>query len=208
MDRNTICPIDTNAIVQETEKAFALQAYLTCVTTDETIKRLAWFPKSQMENEGVPRWLIDDRYTRLRNEQNRPVEIKIEGVRSLLLLERDAVINQMNNRITGNGVIDLDGAEKDVYTGAGWMLARFVDARLVALFDPLDFVGTDDLEHDAKVTAAEALKFADEPGDYVTTMCSSYQLCEVTPFDPKNVADVARLTRLIFEACRENSSAY
>ena len=114
----------------------------------------------------------------------------------------------MNERINNNGVIDLDQSEQEVYRGAGWMLARFVNSRLVALFDFGDFIETDDLEHDTKVIAATALAFAAEPGDYATTMCSSYQLCEVTAFNPKNVADVARLTRLIFDASMENRSAY
>jgi len=98
-------------------------------------------------------------------------------------------------------VINLTEPEREIYSGAGWKLARFEDGRLVELFDPLDQVPAGD---DASETATAALdasiKWATVSGGEIYMVeCSCYQLCEPQRFDPLDASAVARLGRRIGE---------
>lgn len=94
-------------------------------------------------------------------------------------------------------VINLTEAEKDIYNGSGWKLARFVDCKLVGFFDPMNTTYQDD----AEATANEALEdatawLASAEGEVWLVMCSAYQLCEprrVTLTDASSIAKMARV---------------
>lgn len=96
---------------------------------------------------------------------------------------------------TDGKVINLTDTEKDIYTGSGWKLARFVDGQLVEFFDPilLEYPR----EYDAQEIADGAIRSAivwlkniesgnaarsytngqRDGGEAWLVMCSDYQLC-------------------------------
>ena len=98
-------------------------------------------------------------------------------------------------------VINLDDEEKKLYTGAGFRLARFVEGKLDALFDPMQVPMGDSIEEDAKEGTKQALEFAKADGQYFEVMCSNYQLCEPVSFSL--LKDEARLIRKISEQFAE-----
>tara|TARA_Y100000361_G_scaffold138105_1_gene140033 strand:- start:1055 stop:1498 length:444 start_codon:yes stop_codon:yes gene_type:complete len=73
---------NTNAIVRETERAIALHAFLTCPHTHKTIRKLAWFPRSQIINNQLPGWLISAKRDEMRDQhaQGRSVDVEFDGV--------------------------------------------------------------------------------------------------------------------------------
>ncbi len=96
--------------------------------------------------------------------------------------------------------INLSQAEKDIYTGAGWKLARFVDGALVQLFDPTEV----DYREDIQDMADEALEnakvwLANADGEVWLVMCSCYQLCEPRRITMTDASALARLARVIGE---------
>lgn len=98
-------------------------------------------------------------------------------------------------------VINLTDAEKAIYSGAGWKLARFVDGQLVALFDPAEV----EYREDVQTMADEALEnatawLANAKGEVWLVMCSCYQLCEPRRIRWGDAAAFARLARVIGEA--------
>ena len=73
---------NTNAIVRETERAIALHAFLTCPHTHKTIRKLAWFPRSQIIDSQLPGWLISAKRDEMRDQHapGRPVDVEFDGV--------------------------------------------------------------------------------------------------------------------------------
>lgn len=94
-------------------------------------------------------------------------------------------------------VINLSEAEKDLYTGAGWKLARFENGVLAGFFDPMEVP----YQADVQAMAEEALEaatawLANARGEVWLVMCSCYQLCEprrVTLTDAGALAKMARV---------------
>lgn len=98
-------------------------------------------------------------------------------------------------------IIKLTDAEKDIYSGAGWKLARFVDGQLVGLFDPAE-VG---YREDVQAMADEALEnatawIANAEGEVWLVMCSCYQLCEPRRITLTDASALARMARVFGEA--------
>lgn len=98
-------------------------------------------------------------------------------------------------------VINLTEAEKDIYNGAGWKLARFVDGALVGLFDPTEV----EYREDVQAMADEALEnatawLANAEGEVWLVMCSSYQFCEPRRITLTDAAALAKLARVIGES--------
>lgn len=94
-------------------------------------------------------------------------------------------------------VILLTEAEKDIYTGSGWKLARFIDGQLAGFFDPGEIA----YREDAQAMADEAIEnatawLANAESEVWLVMCSCYQLCEprrVTLTDASALAKMARV---------------
>ena len=59
------------APVRETEKAVAIEARWHEPNTDQSGKRLVWFPKSQIKDGAVPGWLIEAKARELREAISR-----------------------------------------------------------------------------------------------------------------------------------------
>lgn len=57
-------------IAVETEKAIAFKAVLECVHTSQVVTKLAWFPKSQMQNGKVASWLVAKKESELVTRQS------------------------------------------------------------------------------------------------------------------------------------------
>jgi hypothetical protein len=97
-------------------------------------------------------------------------------------------------------VINLTEDEKDIYTGSGWKLARFVNGRLAGFFDPMDTECRDDLQ----AMVDEAIKnatawIASADGEVWLVMCSGYQLCEPRRITLTDAAGLARMARVFGE---------
>lgn len=93
-------------------------------------------------------------------------------------------------------VINLTEAEKHIYTGCGWKLARFRDGQLFDLFDPMNIPVMDTLEESVEASINTALGWLSAIGDDEAwlVMCSCYQLCEprrITPDDAGALASMA-----------------
>jgi hypothetical protein len=96
-------------------------------------------------------------------------------------------------------VINLTNAEKDIYRGCGWKLARFSGGILVELFDPMDIEVGADAETNTKKALDNAVGWANaaikNTDDEVwLAMCSCYQLCEPTIVN--NAAAWAHVARI------------
>ena len=112
-------------------------------------------------------------------------------------------------------VINLTDAEKNIYSGSGWKLARFVEGELLELFDPSEFT---EYQPDVEAMSSEAIRIAmawmlrvqnhnadplarnergEHPGGEVwLVMCSCYQLCaprRITLTDAGALAHMARM---------------
>src|SRR3990167_11011777 len=94
---------------------------------------------------------------------------------------------QVENRIEqapACEVINLSDAEKDIYCGAGWMLARFVDGTLVELFDPQEVEYQSDAQAMADETMDAALAWlGNAEGEVWLVMFSGFLV-----FGPRRVA--------------------
>lgn len=98
-------------------------------------------------------------------------------------------------------VINLTEAEKDIYSGGGWKLARFVDGQLVGLFDPTQV----EYREDVQAMADEALEnatawIANAEGEVWLAMCSCYQLCEPRRITLTDASALAKMARVFGEA--------
>lgn len=97
-------------------------------------------------------------------------------------------------------VINLTGAERDIYTGAGWKLARFENGHLAGFFDPMNVpynANTQAMTTEALDAAVAWL--ANANGEVWLVMCSSGQLCEPRPVSLQDVAALARMARVFAE---------
>lgn len=97
-------------------------------------------------------------------------------------------------------VINLSETEKDLYTGAGWKLARFENGTLTGFFDPQDVPYHEDPQQqaDEAVEAATAW-LANARGEIWLVMCSCYQLCEPRQIVPTDASALARMARVFGE---------
>lgn len=100
-------------------------------------------------------------------------------------------------------VIRLSEEEKGIYAGGGcgWKLARFEDAKLVALYDPCgDMPMSDDLEQMANEATQAALAWiAMAKGEVWLVMCSCYELCEPRRITMTDAGAIARMARVFGE---------
>lgn len=81
-------------------------------------------------------------------------------------------------------VINLTEAEKDLYTGSGWKLARFENGMLAGFFDPMDTPFNENTQAMVDEATDNATAWlANAKGEVWLVMCSCYQLCE-----PRRVA--------------------
>ena len=81
-------------------------------------------------------------------------------------------------------VINLSEAEKEIYTGSGWKLARFENGVLVGFFDPMDTTYNADLQAMVNNMSENVQAWlANAQGETWLVLCSCYQLCE-----PRRVA--------------------
>jgi len=97
-------------------------------------------------------------------------------------------------------VINLTEAEKDIYSGAGWKLARFVDGQMVGLFDPMEVRCQDDVQAMADEAIENATAWlANAEGEVWLVMCSCYQLCEPRRITMTDASGLARMARVIGE---------
>lgn len=102
-------------------------------------------------------------------------------------------------------VINLTEAEKDLYTGAGWKLARFVDGTLAGFFDPMEVESRDDVQAMADEAIENATAwFANAEGDVWLVMCSCYQLCEPRRIALTDASGLARMARVFAEQFMEH----
>lgn len=98
-------------------------------------------------------------------------------------------------------VINLSEAEKDIYSGAGWKLARFVNGQLVGLFDPAEVEYREDVQTMADAALENATAWiANAEGEVWLVLCSCYQLCEPRRITLTDASALARLARAIGEA--------
>lgn len=118
-------------------------------------------------------------------------------------------------------VINLTEAEKDIYSGAGWKLARFVDGTLVEFFDPvlLEYpleYGAQEMAEGSVRTAMTWLKNIEsgnaslsytngqrDGGEAWLVMCSCYQLCEPRRVTLTDASALARMARVFAEQLTE-----
>ncbi len=118
-------------------------------------------------------------------------------------------------------VINLTEAEKDIYNGAGWKLARFIEGTLVELFDPalLEYpreYNKQEMANAAVHSAVTWLKNIEsgntaqsytnverDGGDVWLVMCSSYQLCEPIRITLTDASALAKMARAFGEALEE-----
>lgn len=102
-------------------------------------------------------------------------------------------------------VINLTEPEKDLYTGAGWKLARFENGVLASFFDPMEVA----YQADVQAMADEALEaattwLANATGEVWLVMCSCYQLCEPRRITMGDAAALARMARVFGEQFAES----
>lgn len=102
-------------------------------------------------------------------------------------------------------VINLLESEKNLYTGAGWKLARFEDGMLVGFFDPQDLPYHADPKQqaDEAVEAATAW-LANASGEVWLVMCSCYQLCEPRRIALSDASALAHMARIFGEQAADH----
>jgi len=72
-------------------------------------------------------------------------------------------------------VIRLDDGEKDIYNGAGLMLARFIEGTLVELHDPTSVEFQEDDEAMAEAAIKGAIDWIESTtGEHWLVLCSGY----------------------------------
>lgn len=102
-------------------------------------------------------------------------------------------------------VINLTEAEKDLYTGAGWKLARFVDGELVGFFDPAETEYRDDVQTMADEALENATAWiANADGEVWLVMCSCYQICEPRRITLNDAGAMAHMARVFAEQLGED----
>lgn len=97
-------------------------------------------------------------------------------------------------------VINLSEAEKDLYTGSGWKLARFEHGVLKGFFDPARVPMRDSAEDAlSEVLEAATAWIGNADGEVWLVMCSSYQLCDPIPVGLTDARGLARMARVFAE---------
>jgi hypothetical protein len=97
-------------------------------------------------------------------------------------------------------VINLTEAEKNIYTGCGWKLARFENAVLVGFFDPQNVPYQGDEKAMAKEAVDSAIAWlANADGDVWLVMCSCYQLCAPRKISLTDAGALAKMARVFTE---------
>jgi hypothetical protein len=114
-------------------------------------------------------------------------------------------IAQRIERAPACEVINLTEAEKDVYSGSGWKLARFEDGNLDGFFDPMET----EYREDTQAMVDEALEnatawLANAEGEVWLVMCSGYQLCEPSRITLTDAAAMAKMARVFAEYLTES----
>ena len=107
-------------------------------------------------------------------------------------------------------VIDLEDHEDDIYNGAGWRLARFVDGKLAELFNPLDHAyERDALSETATEALAASIRWANEAkGEIWMVMCSCRQLCEPEPLLQTDALGWAKFARKVGDELTDMDEMY
>ena len=102
-------------------------------------------------------------------------------------------------------VINLTESEKNIYSGCGWKLARFVDETLVELYDPFEAVEyTTDTQALAAAAVDAALAWLSEArGEVWLVMCSCCQLCEPRRITCGDASALAHLCCVFADASAE-----
>ncbi len=102
-------------------------------------------------------------------------------------------------------VINLTEAEKNIYNGAGWKLARFVDGQLAGFFDPMEVEYRVDVQAmtDEAVENATAW-LANAEGEVWLVMCSCYQFCEPRRITLDDASALAKMARVFGEQMEES----
>ena len=101
-------------------------------------------------------------------------------------------------------IINLSDAEKDIYRGVGWKLARFVDGQLAGFFDPQEVEYQADVQAMADEAVDAALAWlANAEGEVWLVMCSCYQLCEPRRITFTDAAAIAHMARVFAEQIAE-----
>lgn len=92
-------------------------------------------------------------------------------------------------------VINLTDAEREIYTGAGWKIARFENGRLTGLFD------LNTPQESAECAMNRALGWLSAIGNDEAwlVMCSCGQLCEPRRVTLTDASALARMTRVFAE---------
>ncbi len=97
-------------------------------------------------------------------------------------------------------VIKLKVQERDLYTGAGWKLARFVDGVLVDFFDPQDTEWSSDTQVMIDEANEAALTWlASSNGETWLVFCSCYTLCEPRRIELDDASALAHMVRIFGE---------
>jgi hypothetical protein len=97
-------------------------------------------------------------------------------------------------------VINLDEAEKDIYSGTGWKIAHFKDGALAEFFDPLAVAYSEDIEAMTQEALDKAIAWLDsKDGETWLVLCSCYQLCDPTRISKTDALSIAKLGRVFSE---------
>lgn len=101
-------------------------------------------------------------------------------------------------------VINLTDREKELYTGAGWKLARFEEGELRGFFNPGELPWRNDPQARADEACEAALAWlANAAGDVWLVMCSGYQLCEPRRVTMRDASALAHMARVLGEQAAE-----
>lgn len=102
-------------------------------------------------------------------------------------------------------VINLSDDEKLFYSGAGWKLARFIDGKLVGLFDPLKTPTKPDKQTMADEMLTSVLAWlVNAEGEVWLVSCSCMQLCEPRLVDPSDASSIAHMARVFADQLAED----
>lgn len=114
-------------------------------------------------------------------------------------------ISDRIEQATACEVINLSETEKNIYCGAGWKLARFVEGYLVGFFDPMETEYREDAQEMAKESLDNATAWlANADGEVWLVMCSCYQLCEPRRITLTDASAMARMARVFGEQWMED----
>lgn len=98
-------------------------------------------------------------------------------------------------------VINLTETEKNIYNGAGWRLAQFINGKLINLFDPAEVEYNSDAQTMADVALNDSINWIKHlDGEAWLVTCSGYQLCNPRRITLTDAAAVSALARAIGEA--------